>query len=134
MMSRTGSWIEHLTNATEVRSLFPRDQLALSGLLLLGLEYVPGNKLRVTVLVDYLPEDAPQRWRDRGATAVEICLDVGVSALNMRIAKEFDEMPLLDVAIDESRLRIVAQDAEGVFEIEARTFYIRLEAKPSMQQ
>jgi hypothetical protein len=134
MMSRTGSWIEHLTNATEARSLFPRDQLALSGLLLLGLEYVPGNKLRVTLRVDHLPEDAPQRWRDRGAIAVEICLDVGVSALNMRIAKEFDEMPLLDVAIDENRLRVVAQDAEGDFEIEARTFYIRLEAKPSMQQ
>lgn len=133
-MSHSGSWIDHLTNRTEVDSLFPRGGLVLSGLLLLGLEYLPGNKLRVTLLSDHLPEAAPQRWRDQGATAVEICFDVGISALNMRIAEEFDEMPLLDVLIDENRLRVVAHDGEGSFDIEARTFYIRLLAKPSTRQ
>lgn len=134
-MSRASSWVEHLTNASEVRSIFPGDGLELSGLLLLGLEYRPGNKLRITLLSDQLPEDIPERWRGRNATTVEICFDIGVSRLDMRVGKEFDEMPLLNVAIEANRLRIVAQDsANADFEIEASTFYMRLEAKPSTQQ
>lgn len=130
-MSNTGTWVEYLTNETEIRALFPCHDLPLSGLLLLGLEYVSGNKLRVTLLADRLPECAPQRWRDRGVIATEICLDVGVSMMNMRIAKEFDDMPLLNVVFDENRLRITAQDVEADFEIDVHTFYIRFEAKPS---
>jgi hypothetical protein len=134
MTSSADSWVEHLTNVTEVRSLFPRGGLSLSGLLFLGLEYAPGNKLRIALLLDRLPEDAPQRWRDRGATTAEICLDVGVATMDVQIAKEFDELPPLDVLIGANQLSVVAQGVGDDFRLDARTFYMRLDAKASTQQ
>jgi hypothetical protein len=134
MTAHADSWVEHLTNATEVRSLFPRGGLVLSGLPLLELKYVSGNRFRVALLLDRLPEDAPQRWRDRGVTTVEICFDVGVTALDVRITQEFDNLPLLDVSIDENELRIVAQGMKDDFRIEARTFYMRLEVQATTKQ
>jgi hypothetical protein len=133
MIDRTDLWVEHLVNASEVRSIFPRSGLALSGLQLLRLEYLPGNKLRITLLADGLPEDAPQRWRDRGATGVEICLDVGVSAMSVRVTKEFEEMPPLAVAIGPNQLRVFGKDSTDDFEVEVSTFFMRLEARPLAQ-
>jgi len=133
-MSHTDYWTKHLSNINEVRSLFPQGGLILSDLQLLGLEYVPGNKLLVKLLSDRLPDDVPQRWRDRGAKGIEICLDAGVSSLSMWVPKEFDEMPRLSVSIDENWIRVVAQGTEGSFKIEASTFYVRLDAKPSIER
>lgn len=122
-------WCEHLINAKEVESKFPAGGVSLTGLFLLRLEYLPGNKLMLNFFQQEIPPVIPDRWRSKKITALELRFSLGISSMEFGLQEEFVTMPSLSVFLEKMRFR-VESEADSSILLVANTFFIELEVRP----
>jgi hypothetical protein len=122
-------WSEHLSNAKEVNTLFPAGDVSLSGLLLLRLEYLPGNKLTLSFLQQKLPSIIPDRWNRQNIVGLELRFSLGVSLLELNLPEEFTNMPSLSVSVERARLQVRNEVSSSLL-LFVNSFYIELKIRP----
>jgi len=124
------SWIDHITNDTEVRAILP-EGLPLDDLLFFGVSIQPGNILIVETLTRSMPVGVPIRWVDRGGEFLSITFRIGLRTANIN-AQEVDGEQTVRVLLTAGEFSLSASDGACIAspQINAKTFFVEVNLKP----
>lgn len=122
-------WIDHLSNSQELKGKFPDGELILTGLLLLKLEYSPGNILSLTFFQERVPDTMPVKWRQMDPIGMQLEFRMGLRNLAIQVSSELQQNPPMKVSLEPAGLLVTAELSDEV-RISASTFFVTLNVTP----
>lgn len=122
------AWFNFLINEKEVRSILNSEEIDLRGLLLLKIEYLPGNKILLEFFQKNIPKNIPDRWHQKNIVGLKLCFESEVKNFKLDAKKNFHEMPDLAIEINSELFR-VKDDFEN-FDLIMSPFFLKLKIHP----